>query len=90
MNNLKKALYVLLYDQFDIPDMEEDVRDSDYVNYIVSALIEKNENRCPFKCYDCIGKCKDNNIGCAEGLKLDCSRESEEAWKDFIGIEQEQ
>ena len=88
-SNLKKAIFVLLYDQFDIPDMEEDCSDSSYVDYIINALIEKNENRCPFKCYDCIGHCKINHIGCAEGLTIDCSREHEDIWKDFIGIKKE-
>ncbi len=85
--DIKKALFILLYDQFNIPDIEQDDRDSDYIEHIVSALIEKNEDRCPFKCYDCIGKCKVNHIGCAEGFKFDCNRVVEEAWKDFIGIE---
>ena len=49
---LKKALFTLLYDQYDIPDMQLDDSEEYYIDYIVNALIEKNENRCPFKCYD--------------------------------------
>ena len=86
-SNLKKAIYVLLYDQFSIEDMETDVSGSVYIDYIISALIEKNENLCPFKCYDCIGHCKNNTIGCVEGLDIGCTKEIEEIWKDFIGIE---
>ncbi|MCC5439512.1 hypothetical protein AL714_07675 [Clostridium botulinum] len=86
-SNLKKAIFVLLYDQFDTPDMGESFSDSSYVDYIINALIEKNKNRCPFKCYDCIGHCKNNTIGCVEGLTADCTKEIEEIWKDFIGIE---
>ncbi|WP_147564681.1 hypothetical protein [Clostridium tyrobutyricum] len=87
MSNLKKALYVLLYDQYDTGDLE--VRDSDetYINCIVNALIKKNGKICPFKSYDCIGHCKVNHIGCVEGLNVDCDREYEDIWKDFIGIE---
>ncbi|WP_454055642.1 hypothetical protein [Clostridium sp. Marseille-Q7071] len=91
-SNLKKAIFVLLYDQFNIPDMEEDCDDSSYIDYIVDALIEKNENICPFKNYDCIGHCKENIIGCADGLigfTDGCNREVEKVWKDFIGIENE-
>lgn len=87
-DNLRKALFVLLYDQFDSPDIELDDSESDLIDYIISALIEKNENRCPFKCYDCIGKCTENMIGCVEGLKLDCTREAEEVWREFIGNEE--
>lgn len=89
MSNLKKALYVLLYDQSDTGDLE--VRDSDetYVDHIVSALIQKNGVTCPFKNYDCIGHCKENHMGCVVGLTIDCNREHEDIWKDFIGIENE-
>lgn len=88
-SNLKKAIITLLYDQYDIPDME--LRDSDdtYVDYIITALIQKNGNICPYKNYDCIGHCKTNNIGCAEGLNIDCNKEVEEIWKEFIDIENE-
>lgn len=86
-SNLKKAIFVLLYDQFDIPDMEEECSDSSYVDYIINALIESNENRCPFKYYDCIGNCKNNTIGCEGGWVVKCNKEIEEIWKDFIGIE---
>jgi len=87
--NLKKAIFTLLYEQFDIPDMQEDDSDSSYVDNIIYALIEKNENRCPFKCYDCIGECKYNMTRCADGMKFDCDKEIEEIWKNFIGIENE-
>ncbi|OPD28837.1 hypothetical protein AL713_17625 [Clostridium botulinum] len=86
-SNLKKAIFVLLYDQFDIPDMEEGCSDSSYVDYIINALTERNENICPFKYYDCIGNCKNNTIGCEKGWVVNCTKEIEEIWKDFIGIE---
>lgn len=68
-----------------------EVRDSDetYIEHIVNMLIEKNGTTCPFKSYDCIGHCKVNNIGCAEGLSIDCNRAYEDIWEDFIGIESE-
>lgn len=84
--DIKKALFALLYDQFDITDMDIEDSEENYIEYIVSALIKMNENRCPFKCYDSIGKCKINRIGCVEGIKFDCNREIDEVWRDFIGI----
>lgn len=89
VSNLKKAIFTLLYDQYDVPDIEVDCDDSTYVDYIIGALIETNEGRCPFKNYDCIGHCKVNQIGCAEGLNVECNRELEDVWKDFIAIENE-
>jgi hypothetical protein len=48
MSNLKKALYVLLYDQSDSGALE--VRDSDetYIDHIVNALIQKKWNDLSF------------------------------------------
>lgn len=89
MSNLKKALYVLLYDQFDTDIPEDCKSDELFIDHIVYALIDKNGNKCPFKNYDCIGHCKKNRIGCESGLNIDCNREQEDIWKDFIGIEKE-
>lgn len=92
VSNLKKALFVLLYDQHDIPDMELESCDDTYIEYIIAALIDKNEKICPFKNYDCIGNCKTNMIGCADGfagITDGCNREIENVWEDFIGIEKE-
>ncbi len=89
MSNLKKALYVLLYDQYNIPDIDINCDEEDYINYIINVLIQKNGTTCPFKSYDCIGHCKVNHIGCVEGLNIDCNREYEDIWQDFIGIESE-
>lgn len=86
MSNLKKALYVLLNDISDSADLEIRASDEIFVDYIINALIEKNEMTCPFKNYDCIGHCKANHIGCVEGLDIDCNREREDIWKEFIGI----
>lgn len=86
-SNLKKAIYVLLYDQFDIPDMDINCDEEAYVDYVIDVLIQKNDNICPFKNYDCIGHCKVNHIGCVEGLNIDCNRDKEEVWKEFIKID---
>lgn len=53
-------------------------------NGYICMSIKKINNICPFKTYDCIGKCEDNLIGCAEGLQKDCDRECEDVWRDFI------
>lgn len=89
ITDLKKAIFTLLYDGYDVPDLEVRADDSTYIDCIIEALIEKNDKICPFKNYDCIGHCKVNNIGCADGLNVDCNREFEDIWRDFIGIEDE-
>ena len=38
--NLQKALAVLLYDQFDCPDVEAGFDDDIMVDYIISAMID--------------------------------------------------
>lgn len=88
VSNLKKAIFALLYDQYDIPDIE--LRDSDntYVDYIVQALIEKNNIICPYKNYDCIENCESCTENCnGDELSIDCGKAIDEVWKGFIGIE---
>lgn len=86
-SNLKKAIFALLYDQYDVPDIELKDSDNTYIDYIIGVLIEKNESICPFKGYDCIGHCEVNSVGCVNGLNADCDRNLESIWRDFIGIE---
>ena len=87
VSNLKKALFVLLFDQYNCPDLELYSSDDIYIDYIIGALIETNGDICPFKNYSCIGNCKSNVIECAYGLKMDCKRKLEDAWKEFIEID---
>lgn len=84
---LKKALYVLLYDQFDVAsDLEDiDAPDETYIDYIISALIEKNEFICPFKNYSSSHYCKLGKECNDNDLEIDCGVEAEEVWKHFIG-----
>lgn len=90
MSNLKKALYVLLYDQFDSCDLEVDNSDETYIDYIVNALIEKNKVICPFKNYDCTQNCGLCTEKCSgDELSIDCGKEPDKTWRDFIGIESE-
>ena len=56
------------------------------VDYIISALIEKNENICPFKNYMAEPYCKRSIEKCETGLMIDCGEEPEFAWKEFIRI----
>ena len=86
--NLNKALAVLLYDQYDCPDVEAGEHDDTFVEYIIYALIEKNGNVCPYKNYSSEHSCKCYKESCEEGLYFDCERDPEDAWKDFIGIEE--
>lgn len=41
VSNLKKAIFALLYDQYDVPDIELRASDCTYINCIIGALIEK-------------------------------------------------
>ena len=86
ISNLSKALVVLLYDQYDCQDLDCEADEESFVEYIIQALIEKNENICPFKNYDCVGVCKNSVEKCEERLRINCSREAEGIWKEFIRI----
>ena len=88
ISNLSKALAVLLYDQFDCPDVEAGECDDTFVEYIIYALIEKNGNVCPYKNYSSEHSCKYYKESCEEGLYFDCEREPYDAWKDIIGIKE--
>ncbi len=87
ISNLKKAVYVLLNDQYDVPDL--DLRDSSnsYIDSIIGVLIEKNENICPYKNYGCIEGCNTKKSNCIAVLNADCNRELEDIWRDFITSE---
>lgn len=90
VSNLKKALFTLLFDQYDMPDIEIGDSDEAYVEHIAYALIEKNGDTCPFKNYSCEKHCKENREGCTDGLKINCDREPEDVWKDFFAINDSQ
>ena len=84
---LNKALYILLYDQFESAvDMDLDMDDERWVNYIVSALIEKNDAICPFKNYNCVRHCESSMEKCKDGLLVTCDIEIESIWKKFMLI----
>ena len=86
-SNLQKSLAVLLYDQFNCPDIEVGESDETMVEYIISALIEKNENICPFKNYMSQTFCKAYKSECENGLTIDCGADVELVWKEFIRID---
>ena len=88
-SDLKKALAVLLYDQYNCPDVDEDNHDETFVEDIVFALIENNGTICPFKNYGGEQDCECYKKSCNEGLDFDCEREPDDAWKSFIGIEKQ-
>lgn len=85
-SNLQKALAVMLYDQFDCPDVEAGQDDEIMVEYIINALIEKNENICPFKNYMAEPYCSRIIEKCETGLMIDCGADPEYVWKEFIRI----
>lgn len=82
--DIRKALFILLHDQFDSPDLELNNSEETYFDYIVSGLIEKNENICPFKDYNCVECCKTSGTGCVHELTIDCNRGHEDIWREFI------
>lgn len=86
-SNLQKALAMLLYDQFDCPDIEAGESDETMVEYIIGALIEKNGNICPFKNYLAEPFCKNYKGECGKGLMIDCGADAELVWKEFIRID---
>ena len=86
-SNLQKALAVLMYDQFNCPDIEAGESDETMVEYIIGALIEKNENICPFKNYMDEPFCKDYKRECESGLMIDCCADAKYVWKEFIRID---
>ena len=88
ISDLNKALAVLLYDQYDCPDVDYDSDEEFLIEYIIQALIEKNEDICPFKIYCSEGICKTSTEKCKEGVKVDCGREFEGIWKEFIKIDE--
>lgn len=82
---LKKALFVLLYDRFNsTTDMEIDMDDEEWVDYIVGALIEANGNICPYKNYDCIERCDCKTCECENGINITCDNNEEMIWKKFM------
>lgn len=88
ISNLSKAIATLLYDQYDCPDVDYDSDEETFVEYITQVLIEKNEEICPFKYYSSEGVCKTSTEKCNHGLRVDCGREYEGIWKEFMEIDE--
>jgi len=88
MSDLKKALQVLLYDLFESAvDMELEMDDDHWINYIVNVLIEKNGTLCPFKKYSSVHYCELTAEKCKDiGSKIDCGIEKETVWRHFMQI----
>lgn len=84
VSELNKAIFTLLYDQFDCPDITPDNLDETFVDYIVYALIQKNKSTCPFKDYSAECVCSESKESCYGGLVIDCNREREDVWREFI------
>jgi DNA repair exonuclease SbcCD ATPase subunit len=78
MNYLQSAIVTYLYDQYDMPDIESRVSPQTLVEYIIQALIEKRENICPFKNYDCIGHCSTLSSGIV--FKISSLRIASSSW----------
>ena len=90
---LKKALATLLYDRFTVDsDLNEYDCDETFIDNIIRALIEGNNdgehNTCPFKNYDCIDYCKHSMAECEKGTLITCTRDIEDIWRSFIGLDE--
>lgn len=85
VSELNKAIFTLLYDQYDCPDMRITDSDETFVEYIAYALSKKNGYTCPFKNYDCQHICNEHTTNCdGDELTIDCGREREGVWREFI------
>ena len=88
VRELDKALFVLLYDQFDCSDITPHELEDSFVDYIIYGLIEKNNKICPFKNYSCEKHCKSYAEACiTTSLDADCNQELEDIWREFISIQ---
>lgn len=86
--DLNKAIATLLYDQYDCPDVFEDMdTEESLIDETILVLAYQNEDVCPFKKYDCIGRCDNNMIGCVDGLYIGCDLSHQDIWRNFIFID---
>lgn len=88
VRELDKAIFTLLYTQFDCPEVTQNGLEDDFTTYIIYALIEKEGDTCPFKNYSCEKLCKNYTESCLTvDLRANCSREMEAVWREFINIQ---
>jgi len=81
---LKKAINILLYDQYEPDSLHYTNSDETFVDEIISVLIATNYEICPFKNYSCIEKCKHHDSDCIVGRNINCKLSHESIWEDFI------
>lgn len=88
MSNLKRAMQALLFDQYDTGDLECDDSDKRFIEVIIDGLVEKNDNRCPFKKYDCEHYCFNTHKCNDSETEIDCGMVPETVWANFIDFEE--
>ena len=88
VSELNKAIFTLLYDQYDCPDVTPDDYDDTFVDYIINILAGENGSVCPFKNYSMEKLCEHSTINClnchGKYLDIDCGTENEDVWRKFI------
>lgn len=90
MSQLKKAIYVLLFDSIDTADLEVNSDDEYFIENIVELLIKNNGLTCPYKNYGLEMNCP-NTVNCKDGsCNIDCNQAAKKVWMDFIGIKYEE
>ncbi|WP_105614950.1 hypothetical protein [Vallitalea okinawensis] len=83
-NKFKKAVHVLLFDLTDTGDLETDDSEEYFIDYIIQALLERNENTCPYKNYDAKRYCPNSKNCGKDRWDIDCNQEKVKVWTDFI------
>lgn len=89
LSDLKAAVFTLLYDQYDINNLDIEDSDEAYINAIKDILVSKNEWVCPFKNYNCECYCSNYKNCNKAGNILDCGLEPEFVWFNFMNIKDE-
>lgn len=83
---LKQAVFTLLYDLSDNPDMDIDNDDNSFVEYIIDYLIDNNGETCPFKNYDSEFLCSNKGECGKDRFNIDCNFKNGKTkiWREFI------
>jgi len=86
MSDLKKALEFLLYDNIETNELDELDSDNDFIDLIIDMSIEQHSARCtcPYKNYDAVDLCSNNQSATCDDGKLSsisCNDEIEIVFK---------
>lgn len=85
-DNLRKAIFALLYDSVDTGGLEIDDDEEIFIEVILKLLIENNGLICPFKNYGSEISCPNAKNCGGNRWNIDCNQETKKVWKDFMRI----